>query len=287
MTEIILETLIDGLKLIPFLFLAFLLIEIIEHKLTGKSKKIISKSGKFGPIVGSALGMFPQCGFSAMATNLYVTRIISLGTLISKYLKTSDEMLPILISQNVEISIILKILGVKFIIGIIYGLIIDLILRKKEKTTETDFSICEDENCNCNCGGGKGRIVLSALKHTGNTILFIVIISFIINIIFEYFGEEFLSTIFLKDSIFGPFISSLVGLIPNCGASVMITQLYLNNAISFGSTIAGLLTGSGVALLILFKTNKNIKENLAILGTLYFLGAFTGVLIEIFQILIN
>ncbi len=287
MTEIILETLIDGLKLIPFLFLAFLLIEIIEHKLTGKSKKIISKSGKFGPIVGSALGMFPQCGFSAMATNLYVTRIISLGTLISIYLSTSDEMLPILISQNVELQVILKILGVKFIIGIIYGLIIDFILRKKEKTTETDFSICEDENCNCKCGGRKGGIVLSAIKHTGNTILFIVIISFIINIIFEFFGEEFLSAIFLKDSIFGPFISSLVGLIPNCGASVMITQLYLNNAISFGSTIAGLLTGSGVALLILFKTNKNIKENLAILGTLYILGAITGVIIEIIQILIK
>jgi len=287
MTEIILETLIDGLKLIPFLFLAFLLIEIIEHKLTGKSKKIISKSGKFGPILGSALGMFPQCGFSAMATNLYVTRIISLGTLISIYLSTSDEMLPILLSQNVEIQVILQILGLKFVIGMLYGLIIDLVLRKKEKTIETDFSICEDEKCNCHCGGKKGGIIISALKHTANTILFIIIISFIINIVFEFFGEEFLSTIFLKDSIFGPFISSLVGLIPNCGASVMITQLYLNNAISFGSTIAGLLTGSGVALLILFKTNKNIKENLAILGILYLIGAFTGVIIEVVQLIIK
>lgn len=287
MTEIILETLIDGLKLIPFLFVAFLLIEIIEHKLSGKSKKIISKSGKFGPILGSALGMFPQCGFSAMATNLYVTRIISLGTLISIYLSTSDEMLPILLSQNVEIQVILQILGLKFVIGMLYGLIIDLVLRKKEKTIETDFSICEDEKCNCHCGGKKGGIIISALKHTANTILFIIIISFIINIVFEFFGEEFLSTIFLKDSIFGPFISSLVGLIPNCGASVMITQLYLNNAISFGSTIAGLLTGSGVALLILFKTNKNIKENLAILGILYLLGAFTGVIIEVVQLIIK
>lgn len=287
MTEIILETLIDGLKLIPFLFVAFLLIEIIEHKLTGKSKKIISKSGKFGPILGSALGMFPQCGFSAMATNLYVTRIISLGTLISIYLSTSDEMLPILLSQNVELQVILQILGLKFVIGMLYGLIIDLVLRKKEKTIETDFSICEDEKCNCHCGGKKGGILFSALKHTANTILYILIISFIINIVFEFFGEEFLSTIFLKDSIFGPFISSLVGLIPNCGASVMITQLYLNNAISFGSTIAGLLTGSGVALLILFKTNKNTKENLAILGILYLLGAFTGVIIEVVQLIIK
>lgn len=287
MADVILDTLIDGLKLIPFLFLAFLIIEIIEHKLTGKSKKIISKSGKFGPVVGSALGIVPQCGFSVIATNLYVTRIISLGTLISIYLSTSDEMLPILLSENVEMSTILKILGVKFVIGILYGFIIDFIFRKKEKQEEVNYSICEDEHCHCDCKNGKGGIIKSALKHTGNTILFIAIISFILNVVLEFWGEEFLSKIFLKDSIFGPLVSSLVGLIPNCGSSVMITELYLNNAISFGSTIAGLLTGSGVAILVLFKTNKNLKENLAILGTLYGLGAVTGIIIEVIEMLIK
>lgn len=287
MADVIVDTLIDGLKLIPFLFLAFLIIEIIEHKLTGKSKKIISKSGKFGPVVGSALGIVPQCGFSVIATNLYVTRIISLGTLISIYLSTSDEMLPILLSENVEISTILKILGVKFVIGILYGFIIDFIFRKKEKEEEVNYSICEDEHCHCDCKNGKGGIIKSALKHTGNTILFIAIISFILNVVLEFWGEEFLSKIFLKDSIFGPLVSSLVGLIPNCGSSVMITELYLNNAISFGSTIAGLLTGSGVAILVLFKTNKNLKENLAILGTLYGLGAVTGIIIEVIEMLIK
>ena len=287
MADVIVDTLIDGLKLIPFLFLAFLIIEIIEHKLTGKSKKIISKSGKFGPVVGSALGIVPQCGFSVIATNLYVTRIISLGTLISIYLSTSDEMLPILLSENVEMSTILKILGVKFVIGILYGFIIDFIFRKKEKQEEVNYSICEDEHCHCDCKNGKGGIIKSALKHTGNTILFIAIISFILNVVLEFWGEEFLSKIFLKDSIFGPLVSSLVGLIPNCGSSVMITELYLNNAISFGSTIAGLLTGSGVAILVLFKTNKNLKENLAILGTLYGLGAVTGIIIEVIEMLIK
>lgn len=287
MADVIVDTLIDGLKLIPFLFLAFLIIEIIEHKLTGKSKKIISKSGKFGPVVGSALGIVPQCGFSVIATNLYVTRIISLGTLISIYLSTSDEMLPILLSENVEMLTILKILGVKFVIGILYGFIIDFIFRKKEKEEEVNYSICEDEHCHCDCKNGKGGIIKSALKHTGNTILFIAIISFILNVVLEFWGEEFLSKIFLKDSIFGPLVSSLVGLIPNCGSSVMITELYLNNAISFGSTIAGLLTGSGVAILVLFKTNKNLKENLAILGTLYGLGAVTGIIIEVIEMLIK
>lgn len=287
MIDVILDTVIDGLKLIPFLFVAFLLIEIIEHKLTGKSKKIISKSGKLGPIVGSALGVVPQCGFSVMATNLYVTRIISLGTLISIYLSTSDEMLPILLSENVEMGVIIKILGIKLVIGIIYGFIIDCILRKKEKNEELDCSICEDEHCHCNCHDGKGSIIKSTIKHTANTLVFIVIISFVINIILEFVGEEYLSKIFLKDSIFGPLVASLVGLIPNCGASVMITELYLNNALSLGATIAGLLTGSGVALLVLFKTNKNIKENLAILGIIYGLGAFTGIVIEIIEKIIK
>lgn len=283
MLDVILDTLIDGAKLIPFLFIAFLIIEIVEHKLTTKSKKIISKSGKLGPVIGSALGIVPQCGFSVMATNLYVTRIISIGTLISIYLSTSDEMLPILISQNVEIAVIAKLLGIKFLIGMFYGIIIDFIFRKKEKNEELDCSICADEHCHC----GKGGIIKSSIKHTINTVLFIMIISFIINVILEFVGEDFLSKIFFKNSIFGPFIASLIGLIPNCGASVMITELYLNNALSLGATIGGLLTGSGVAVLVLFKTNKNLKENLAILGTLYGLGAITGVIIEVIEMIIK
>ena len=283
MLDVILETFIDAIKLIPFLLIAFLLIEILEHKLTNKSQQIISKSGKFGPVIGSALGIVPQCGFSVMATNLYVTRIISLGTLIAIYLSTSDEMLPILLSENVELSVIFQILGIKFGIGMLYGFIIDFILRKKKKDIQPNYEICNIEHCNCSHTHGKGAIIKSAIKHTANTLLFIIVISFLINVLLEFLGEEYLSKIFLKDSIFGPFVASLVGLIPNCGASVMITQLYLNNALSLGSAIAGLLTGSGVAILVLFKTNKNIKENLAILLILYSLGSVTGVVIQLLQ----
>ncbi len=278
MIDIIKDTLIDGLKLIPFLFLAFLVIELIEHKLGKKGKKVISKSGSYGPLLGGLLGLFPQCGFSVMATNLYVTRIVSLGTLISIYLTTSDEMLPILISQNVEASIIIKILAIKLIVGIISGFIIDLVIRKSKTKISTNYEICDDEHCHCETG-----IIKSTIIHTLKTLLFIVLISFLLNLLLFYVGEDYLSKIFLKNSLLGPFVASLIGLIPNCGASIMLTELYLNEAISLGSAMAGLLTGSGVAILVLFKSNKNLKENLFILGLIYFIGVLSGIIIETFN----
>ena len=152
MKEIIIDTLIDAVKLIPFLFLAFLIIELIEHKFNKETKKIISKSGNFGPLIGSIMGLFPQCGFSIMATNLYTTRIITYGTLIAIYLSTSDEMLPIMLSNNTDIIIILQILSVKFLVGIIFGFLIDFIIKKKNKKIKLNYHICEDENCHCEKG---------------------------------------------------------------------------------------------------------------------------------------
>lgn len=278
MTDIILDTLIDTLKLIPFLFITFLIIEVIEHKLNNKN--IISKSKKYGPLIGSLLGAIPQCGFSVMATNLYITRIITLGTLISIYLSTSDEMLPILISENINITTIIVIILIKVIFAIIYGIIIDLILYKKQRKQEKEnYSICDEEHCHCEKG-----IFIPALKHTLNITIFIMIITFIINIIFSFVGEDILSKILLKNSIFSPFITSLIGLIPNCASSVMLTELYINNAINVSSLISGLLTGSGAALLILFKSNKNIKENIKILFILYILGVLSGIILELFGI---
>lgn len=279
MIDVIKDTLIDSLKLLPFLLIAFLIIELLEHKLGDKNKKIISKSGKIGPLVGGILGLFPQCGFSVVATNLYVTRVITLGTLISIYLSTSDEMLPIMLSQNVEITTILKVLGIKLLIGVLSGFIIDFFLRK-QKITKQNYNICEEQHCHCEHG-----IFKSSIIHTLNTLLFIVVVSFILNVILEYVGTEMLSKIFLKNSLLGPFITSLIGLIPNCGASVILTELYLNGAISLGASMAGLLTGSGVAILTLFKLNKNMKENIFILSLLYFIGVLSGILMEFIQIL--
>ena len=281
MLDIILDTLLDTLKLMPFLFIAFLIIELIEHKLNNKNKKVLTKSKKYGVILGSLLGVIPQCGFSVLATNLYITRIITLGTLIAVYLSTSDEMLPILISQTAEPSIIIKILLIKVLFAIIYGIIIDLIISKTKKKEQENYQICDEDHCHCENG-----IFKSALKHTLNISIFILIINFIINIIFTYVGEDFLSKLFLKDTIFSPFITSLIGLIPNCGASVILTELYLNNAINLSSLISGLLTGSGTALIVLFKGNKSVKENLLIVLLLYLLGAFSGIIIELIELLI-
>ena len=279
MKEVILDTIVDSLKLIPFLLVAFLIIELLEHKLNNKTKNILTKSKKIGPIIGSLLGVIPQCGFSVMATNLYITRIITLGTLISIYLSTSDEMLIIMISEKVEISLILKILLIKIFFGIVYGLIIDKIINKKKKDKETNYELCDKEHCDCN-----HSILLSAIKHTLHITLFIFIITLIINTIFTLLGDNYLSKILLNNSILSPFITSLIGLIPNCAASVILTELYLNSTISLGALIGGLLTSSVSSLLVLIKNNKNQKENLSIILLLYTLGILSGIIIELISL---
>ena len=276
------HSLLDSIKLLPFLFIAFFIIELIEHKLSDKSKKVISKSGKYGPILGSLLGLIPQCGFSVVATNLYITRILSLGTLISIYLSTSDEMLVILLSRNTSIKTILPLLGTKFLVGLISGFIIDFLLRNKKKEKQT-YSICVDEHCGCE---EEENLLKSSFIHTIKTFIFIFIATFIITLVFELFGEEYLSKILLKDTLISPFITSLIGLIPNCASSVILTELYLSNSINFASVISGLLTGSGVAILVLFKSNKNIKENLTILSLVYGIGVITGIIITLISYII-
>lgn len=282
MLDILTDTLIDALKLLPFLFVTFYIMEYIEHKLSDKSKEKIEKSGKYGPIIGSILGIFPQCGFSVAATNLYRTRVITLGTLISIYLATSDEMLPILLSYKVNITLIIGILIVKVIIGMMSGLVIDRLVHRNNDINITDF--CEEENCHCE---HNHSLLKSSIKHTLSILLFIVIVELILNTAISFIGYDTLEKIFLKDSIFGSFLTSLIGLIPNCGASVIITELYLKEVITLGSMFAGLLTGSGVALLVLFKTNKNFKENLNILLILYTTGVISGIIIDLVNIILG
>ena len=296
MLEIIEETLIDVIKLLPFLFITYLIMEYIEHKMGNKTKKAIKKSGKWGPIIGSVLGIFPQCGFSVSATNLYAGRVITLGTLIAVYLSTSDEMLPIFISEAVSPIIILKILGIKLIIGMIAGTIIDLlthIIYKNKNTIKKDNKniieeseeneighICEEDHCHCNESG----ILKSAVHHTLSILLFIIIITFIINIAVHFVGEETIASWILNKPVIGPVIASIIGLIPNCAASVIITNMYLENVISLGSMISGLLTGAGVGLAVLFKTNNKIKENIGIVVLLYAIGVISGIIIDLIGI---
>lgn len=279
MLEVFLDTLIDSIKLLPFLFIAYLIMEYIEHKTSEKSKSVIKKSGKFGPLFGGILGIFPQCGFSAAAANLYAGRIITMGTLIAIFLSTSDEMLPILISEAAPIDVILKILAIKLVIGIIAGFIIDIVIfkfRKENKDNIEIGEICEHEHCHCE----EGSISKSAIKHTINIFVFIILVSLILNIVIYFIGEDNLSNLILNKPILGPIIAGLIGLIPNCASSVIITKLYLSNVISIATMISGLLVNSGVGILVLFKVNKKLKENVTILSLLYIVGVLSGIIMQ-------
>ena len=280
MLDVILDTLIDSIKLLPFLFITYLLMEYIEHKMKHKSKETIQKSGKFGPFFGSLLGIFPQCGFSVSATNLYAGRVITLGTLIAVYLSTSDEMLPIFISEAVSPIIILKILAIKLVIGMIAGFIIDLVINvlTKNKIKENIEQVCEEEHCHCNENG----ILKSSIHHTLNIFVYIIIISFIINRIVYFIGEEAIANLLLNKPIIGPLVSALIGLIPNCASSVILTELFIEKVISMPILISGVAVNAGVGLLVLFKTNKNVKENISIVGLLYGIGVIAGIILELF-----
>lgn len=281
MVEVLLDAIIDSVKLIPFLFITYLIMEYIEHKTKDKTKEMIKRSGKYGPLIGSILGIFPQCGFSVSATNLYAARVITLGTLIAVYLSTSDEMLPILLSEAVPITTILKILGIKLIVGMLAGFCIDLVmrLRHKEEEEEKIIDLCEKEHCHCEHG-----IVKSALKHTLNIFLFILLITIIINMAIHLIGEERISGFLQNQPILGPIIAGVIGLIPNCASSVILTQMYLENVISVATAISGLLVGAGVGLAVLFKTNKGIKQNIKIILLLYSIGVIAGIIIELMGI---
>lgn len=279
MLDIILDSLIDVLKLIPFLLLAFFILEYIEHKMSKKNEKILINNKKYGPVIGGVLGAFPQCGFSAMATKLFSSRVITLGTLIAVYLSTSDEMIPILISNGTNVLTVLKIIGIKVAVGIIMGIVIDLLYKRKADHQHIIHEECKDEHCHC-----EESIIKSSIHHTINITIYLLITILILNFIIYFVGEENIKEFMLNNRAY--WISSLIGLIPNCASSVIMTEIYLTDMISFGSLISGLLTGAGVGLLILFKTNKNIKENIMIIVLLYFIGVIFGYLIDLIGIVV-
>lgn len=277
--EILQDTAVDTIKLIPFLFITYLIMEYIEHKTSNKLRETIKKSGKFGPLLGAVAGIFPQCGFSVSATNLYAGRVITIGTLIAVYVTTSDEMLPILLTEAVPLKTILTILGIKLVLGIIAGFIVDIIFNalKKEHKEQDIEELCEHEHCHCEEG-----IIYSATKHTLNITIFIFIITFILNGIITYIGEEAIAHFISKNIILGPIIAGLIGLVPNCASSVILTELFISNVISMPVLISGVAVNAGVGLLVLFKTNKDLKENLNIIGTLYIIGVISGIILELF-----
>ena len=280
MLDVVLDTLVDGVKLLPFLFLTYLAMEYIEHKTTAKTKNTIKKSGKLGPLVGGILGAFPQCGFSTAGSNLYAGRVITIGTLISIYLSTSDEMLPVFLSEKVPMTTILSMIAVKAVIGMVAGFIIDFVIRIRKSSQEQDVTskighMCDHDHCHCD-----KSIVKSALNHTLTIFAFILVISFLLNTAVFFVGEDSIAGIILDRPVLGSILSGIVGLIPNCAASVVITQLYVEGVISIGATMSGLLVGAGAGLIVLFKENRDIKENIKIVALLYAIGVACGIIID-------
>ena len=277
----VLHTLIDTAKIVPFLFLTYLLMEFLEHKAGGAPERWLRTSGKIGPLVGGALGVLPQCGFSAAATGFYTGRMITTGTLIAVYLSTSDEMLPILLSSGAPLPTVLKLLATKLIIGVAAGFVIDgitrLIVRATGKEQEPQIEeLCERENCDCG-----DRFVLSALKHTAYITIFLLIFTFVLTLGIELIGEENIQSVVLDRPVLGSLLAGLVGLIPNCASSVALTSLFVDGVLSSGALLSGLMVNAGVGLAILFRNNRPVRDSLRVVAILFGISVVCGILIDL------
>ena len=274
------HSLSETVNLLPFLYLTYLLMEFLEHKSGDATEKLLRRSGKIGPLLGGALGIVPQCGFSAAASGLYAGRLITVGTLLAVYLSTSDEMLPVMISGGVSPLFMLAVLGCKLIIAVTVGFAADALFRLFSKNDSTDENQIEDlcERDHCKCGE---HFALSALNHTLRTLAFIFLISLLLNATVELIGEDVLAGWILNRPFLGNLLAALVGLIPNCASSVILTELYLSNVISIGSMLSGVLVNAGVGLLVLFRNNRPVKNSIYILCILFAVGALSGLLIDL------
>lgn len=312
----------DTLYLIPFLFVTYAAMEWLEHRTAGKTQEAIQRAGAAGPIAGAVLGVVPQCGFSAAAATLYAGRVITLGTLFAVFLSTSDEMLPIFIAEQVPVGTIAKILGAKIVIGMVMGFIVDAVLRvaRRDKQELRIHELCEQDRCRCNnecatcaknpelvyahhddCAQGchhdhhehdhehdhdhgwKG-IFKSALIHTVQVTVFVFIITVALNAVLEVVGEDVLASFLGANPVLSVLASALVGLIPNCAASVAIAQLYVEGVLGAGTMMAGLLVSAGVGLLVLLRANRPASQNLLVIVALYAMGVFWGLVGDAFGV---
>ena len=276
----LLEAVLDSLRLLPFLFVTYLIMEFIEQRMGDKAERLVRRAGKLGPVCGSALGVIPQCGFSAAASSLFSGRVITLGTLIAVYLSTSDEMLPVMLSEAVPVSTILGVLAFKFAAGAVFGFVVDAVFKSRREGINIK-GFCERENCKCEEGG----ILKAALKHTVSVYIFVLLVMAAVSAVIYALGEENIAAAISGQPLLGELAAGAVGLIPNCSASVVITQLYIEGLIGAGPLISGLLTGAGVGLLVLFRTNRqNLRQNLRITALLYIIGVVCGMLVSFFNI---
>ena len=282
--EAIMDTVKDTAMMVRFLFITCLAMEWLERRTEDQSVALLSRIGKFGHVAGAAIGLIPQCGFSAAAASLYSGGVITAGTLLSVFLSTSDEMLPIFISSSVGAGTIGKLLAAKFIIALISGIAVDVIARMVRHRSEEKHihDLCEREHCGCE--EEEGGILHSALIHTLKITGFIFVVSLVLSLLMETVGRDVLASLLTGAPVAGTIITGIIGLIPNCAASVLITQMYLEGLLTSGQLLSGLLVGAGVGLLVLVRTNNKKKENAQVIGTLLGLGIAWGILIDILGI---
>lgn len=301
MSEIVLDALIDTVKMIPFLFVIYIGIEYLEFKLGDNLIKKVKKAGKIAPAAGAIFGLVPQCGFSVMATALYAKRVVTLGTLLAVYLSTSDEALPIILSQPDKINLLIPLLLSKLAIALIAGYIIDYILiRHRNDAVEVELcasaeAVVNEKNQNIDEKGCCGHscptpkidlkeLLFHPLKHTLRVFIYLFLASLLINFVILQVGEDNLGKVFLSGSILQPVVTAIFGLIPNCASSIAITEVFLKGGLSFGSAIAGLCSGAGLGLLVLFKENKNLKDSFKVLILLVTISAVAGIILQLFNI---
>ena len=276
MIEVIMEAVLDALKALPFLFVAYLLIEYIEHYMKKASLEKLKKKKKTSVCAGAVLGVVPQCGFSVTASNLYATGLISTGTLLAVFLATSDEAIPILMARPEMWSVMVKILPLRALIAVLAGWLTDYFWRNKKREPKFE-KVCG----HCHCENSHG-IVKPALTHTIKMFIFILILNLILGVLLEYCSETVLNALFLNGSVFQPFVAALFGLIPNCAPSVALTQLFIQQQISFGSLVAGLCSGAGLGMAVLFRMSDDKKDCVKILLLLYGIAVVSGMMINIF-----
>lgn len=293
MWEVLLDALIDSAKILPILFLTYLLVEYFLHRKKESSMGFVTQNRKRGPLFGALLGIFPQCGFSAAIADFYSKKYVTIGTLIAVFVATSDEAIIILLSYPTRYVELLILIAIKLVLAIIIGYSVDLIF-KNQKFSKVNSELClsekhehchihhdhcehkegEDENENC-CAD---NIFVTALKQTLEIFLFLLVANVIISLSIYFIGEQNLQLLLVKDSILLPFITPLIGIIPNCFASVFLVQMFIQNIIPFSAMLGGLVTGAGVGLLVLYKKNKNTKQNIIITLGILILGVVVGLI---------
>ncbi len=281
----VVHSLEDSLPMLPFLYLAYLLIEWLERHHGQKIEQALAGGGRWGFVPGALLGCVPQCGFSAVASNLYASRVITPGTVLAVFLATSDEAVPLLAAAPGAWTALLVVLGLKVVIAIVAGFVLDVPLRRfLPKSLYGGYAGHADEvDCHEEHEESSG-IWLSALRHTLEIFVFIVAFSFVITLVFELLGEQTVAGLFADLGVFQPMVAALFGLVPNCISSVLLTQLYLEGVISFGSLFGGLCAAAGVGMAVLWKVNPSFKQNLFLTGFLWAVGAVCGILLQFLPI---